>query len=307
MLTYRSPYPFPSGRHPLPVQDFPRSRNQTAERQVFEGWPWELAEQAKKAATAQEGVSQYIIRPVFVCLAAVAAVALLSWNAGPEQPATPTDQVPTKSIPVQWPTEPSCPVLVVAPPAPEPPLPLFATLPAVPDPRADLLAAAGAKIRQWEGVRRSVYTDPSGNKAVGIGCNLDTSTAPALLKGVGANYSRVRTGLDRLSTRQVEKIFMVQLESALDVVEGRIGQIIYTLPSAVQILLLDLSFNCGKKGFSKFRSVRWSATNDRYDRLPSLLKATHWYRQTGPRARDHIGAINEMVNTKKLSDIKDQP
>jgi hypothetical protein len=119
-------------------------------------------------------------------------------------------------------------------------------------------------------------------------------------------------------------LFRTQLDLALVVVEDRLGPArtgtttdgtdrgqpgspLYSLPSAVQILLLDLSFNCGKKGFSKFRSVRWSATNDRYDRLPSLLKATHWYRQTGPRARDHIGAINEMVNTKKLSDIKDQP
>jgi GH24 family phage-related lysozyme (muramidase) len=186
--------------------------------------------------------------------------------------------------------ESSRPVLVK-----EDPLPAFALLPAVPDPRADLLKAAGAKIRSWEGVRRLVYTDPSGNKAVGIGCNLDTSSAPALLKAVGANYSRVRGGLDRLSTRQVEKLFQTQLDLALDVVEGRIGQTLYTLPSAVQILLLDLSFNCGKAGSGRFRSVSRAATGGRYDRLPSLLKATRWYRQTGVRAKEHIEALAPLV------------
>ena len=260
--------------------------------------PQRASQWPRRAGKALDQAGKALRTVAVAGLGVVAAVALLSWSIVPEQLDRPsTDQVPTKSEqPVfQWPVEPSRPVLVKD--DLEQPIPLIATLPALPDPRADLLAAAGAKIRQWEGVRRMVYTDPSGNKAVGIGCNLDTSSAPTLLKGVGANYSRVRGGLDRLSTRQVEKLFKTQLDLALDVVEHALPSDVslYSLPVQVQVLLLDLSFNCGKAGYGRFRSVSRAATSGRYDRLPSLLKATRWYRQTGVRAKDHIEALKEVI------------
>jgi GH24 family phage-related lysozyme (muramidase)/murein DD-endopeptidase MepM/ murein hydrolase activator NlpD len=145
----------------------------------------------------------------------------------------------------------------------------------------------------FEGRRPRVYTDTEGHPTVGIGFNLDRSNARALLTAVGADYDRVRAGTQSLTDRQIDTLFRQDIQSFTNSARGLVSNF-DSLPRMAQLVIVDMTFNLGVDGFSKFRKA--IAAFERRDfRAAAEMQDSVWYGQVGRRSRHHVQAIRELA------------
>lgn len=156
--------------------------------------------------------------------------------------------------------------------------------------RPTLLDTVAPTIAIFEDRRRWAYDDPAGNRSVGIGSNLDADGAADKLKTIGANYRRVRAGLDPLSEGQITTLFRMDLQTAIDAVH-RLVPSLEQHPQPVQAVVVDLCFNLGATGFSKLKTFRRYLADKDYSGAARALRRTHWYKQVGYRAKDDVEAL----------------
>ncbi|HYE08138.1 MAG TPA: hypothetical protein VEL07_21675 [Planctomycetota bacterium] len=160
--------------------------------------------------------------------------------------------------------------------------------------RRELTAEAARWVARWEGRRHRAYTDLQGNRAVGIGCNLDNGDAAERLSAVRADYADVRGGSGTLTDRQIDRLFAMDLERALAASE-RLTPDLHEHPLVVRLLVIDLVYTAGPTGFSRFGTTREALARRDYATLVAALPRTRWYRQTGRRAQAHIANLRALI------------
>lgn len=218
-----------------------------------------------------------------------------------------TDIPAAFAAPALPPIEPPVPEVAIASPAATTPIPVAAAIvPAVAiEPIVDTAAArrelaskASRWVARWEGRRHRAYTDLRGNRAVGIGSNLDNGDGRARLAAVRADFDAVRGGDSALTDRQIDRLFAMDLERALASAE-RLVPDLYEHPLAVRLLVLDLVYTAGPTGFSRFSATRVALSTRDYATLVTSLPRTRWYRQTGQRAKAHVASLRAMVDAAR--------
>lgn len=156
--------------------------------------------------------------------------------------------------------------------------------------RPSLLETVAPTIAVFEDRRRWAYDDPAGNRSVGIGDNLDAGDARGRLRSIGANYNRVRAGLDPLSEHQVDALFRIDITAAIEAAKRTVPDL-EQHPQDVQAVVVDLCFNLGASGFAGLKSFRRHLDERDYRAAGRSLRYTHWYRQVGWRAKEDIEAL----------------
>ncbi len=196
-------------------------------------------------------------------------------------------------------TEPAAAALVVLPIAPTVvPSVVVAPMAETTDStaqRRELTTQAARWVARWEGRRHRAYTDLRGNRAVGIGSNLDNGDGRARLAAVRADYDNVRGGAGTLTDRQIDRLFAMDLERALASAE-RLAPDLYDHPTAVRLLVIDLVYTAGPTGFSRFSATREALATGDYATLIATLPRTRWFRQTGQRAKAHVASLRAMLD-----------
>ena len=132
-------------------------------------------------------------------------------------------------------------------------------------------------IQRHEGYSSEVYICPAGARTIGFGHNLDAHPLPIYLE----------RGITR--------------ETALDILESDIDRAIADarslvptfdlLPSAAQMVLVDMSFNLGRSRLSKFKKMLLAVSAGNFDRAASEMIESDWYSQVGDRSRELVGMM----------------
>ena len=181
---------------------------------------------------------------------------------------------------------------------------------------ASVLFAKAARLETMhEGRRAHVYDDHDGcplkdgirsrdgrkcigHPTVGIGLNLDRGGADGALEAVGADYAAVRAGHVDLTAQQIDTLFRVDLEHAINSIKRTISEF-DDLPEAVQLVLVDMTFNMGSVvGFPKMLAA--VGRRDWAGMIAEMVDSS-WYRQVPARAKHDIELIRAVL------DVPDHP
>lgn len=150
-------------------------------------------------------------------------------------------------------------------------------------PEAKLIASIVPRVKQHEGVEDTVYKDSRGIPTIGVGFNLNRDDSSQKLKAVGANPVKVKAGQAKLSTYQIDTLLMQDLiqarRDAADLFPN-----FNQLPAQVQGVLIEMTFNLGKRGLSEFKNFISHISAKRYDSAAQEMLRSAWAKQVGQRA-----------------------
>lgn len=129
-------------------------------------------------------------------------------------------------------------------------------------------------IRDAEGFKLKAYRDSVGSIAIGIGRDL------------------VRKGL---SEEEAEILFARDLREAIEDAQAVLGETWARLNPVRQAVMVDMAFNLGRGGLSKFQ--RMLAALDVGDYALAALEARNskWFEQVGRRGGRNVSAIRTGV------------
>lgn len=121
---------------------------------------------------------------------------------------------------------------------------------------------AKAQLKIDEGVRNKPYRDTTGKLTIGIGRNLDD---------VG------------LSEDEINVIFENDIVRAEDIATALVPSF-DGLTEDRKAVVVNMAFNLGKEGLSKFRKMLAAIEDDRYDDAAKEMLDSKWAVQVGSRA-----------------------
>ena len=149
--------------------------------------------------------------------------------------------------------------------------------------KLDLIGQILNRVIQHEGKKSKVYRDTKGIPTVGVGFNLNRTDAAEKLSKVGASLANIKSGNSALSEPQIKALLVDDLSKAKADAQTLIKNW-QALPSSVQGVLVEMTFNLGKKGLSEFKNFLKHIENRRFDLASDEMLRSAWARQVGDRA-----------------------
>jgi GH24 family phage-related lysozyme (muramidase) len=144
-------------------------------------------------------------------------------------------------------------------------------------------------IKQHEGVKTQVYTDPKGFPTIGVGFNLTRSDAASRLQALGVSLDEVMQGKS-LTMEQVESLLRDDVEQTIHGVRQLIPTF-DSLSSGRKIAIVDMAYNMGIHALSEFTTfLRYFIGGD-YVAAAEDLKHTRYYAEVPNRAKQNIRLI----------------
>ena len=152
-----------------------------------------------------------------------------------------------------------------------------------------------------EAKRNRRYKDTKGKVTVGIGCNLDAPGARAMFAKVlpHINFDDLYNGKIALSDADIDTLFQHQL----DVAESDAKKLVPSFdaqPDAVQLVLVDMSFELGETKFSYFHKFLAAISREDYAGSIAQITNTVYYHEVPSRARDNIALLTTAANYRNF-------
>ncbi len=139
------------------------------------------------------------------------------------------------------------------------------------------------RVKQHEGVKPKLYYDSQGVPTIGVGFNLNRADSTQKLQAVGANVQLVKTGKSGLTDDQISKLLVQDLTAAQRDAQTLV-QNWNSLPDSVQGVLVEMTFNLGKKGLSEFKNFLSYINSQNFSKAADEMLRSSWARQVGNRA-----------------------
>lgn len=151
------------------------------------------------------------------------------------------------------------------------------------------------RVTLHEGYKTQVYNDSLGIPTVGVGFNLTRKDAPQLLKKIGANIEKIKSGSSKLTDAQVKMLLHHNLTQAksdcLKIIEN-----FKSLPEPVQGVLVEMSFALGINRFLGFKRFLLNIENRKFKTAASELLGSKWATQVGNRAKTLAKILQDSAN-----------
>lgn len=139
------------------------------------------------------------------------------------------------------------------------------------------------RVIDHEGLEPKVYKDSKGIPTIGVGFNLNRTDSNDLLKSVGANPSKIKSGKEALNDKQIRKLLKYTLKEAKDDVNSLVKNFT-SLPKSVQGVLIEMTFNLGLRGLSQFKKFLQYVEKKQWDKASKEMLNSYWSKQVGQRA-----------------------
>lgn len=154
--------------------------------------------------------------------------------------------------------------------------------------------ALKAQLRAHEGVRDRAYRDTRGILTVGVGFNLTRADARTRLAAIGADYALVCAGLRALTPRQIDELLDFTIAEACNATRGIVPDF-PDLPDAIQLVLVDMVFNLGAAGVSRFRKMLAAVAARDWPEMARQMEDSAWFRQVGVRSQQLVAAVRAVA------------
>ena len=145
---------------------------------------------------------------------------------------------------------------------------------------------AAELIKEAEGFMSHIYKCPAGFKTIGYGHNLDAK--PLTLNQIKLLDDNGNISEDNATVLLLEEIPLYEA-GARELVEFEY------LNDARKALIIDLVYNMGKAGFSKFKQTIGFINQGDYNNAWKALKASKWFEQVGHRAIRNCSIMRDGV------------
>ncbi|MGH9343650.1 MAG: glycoside hydrolase family protein [Terriglobia bacterium] len=153
-------------------------------------------------------------------------------------------------------------------------------------------------IARWEegpaGPALTVYTDTMGHPTIGIGFNLDRPDALQKIAALGLDYAKVRAGQQSLTMDQANQLFAGDVNTAVSAARI-ILPAFDSLPGAAQMVIADMIFNLGPRGFAAFTRTIGAFETQNWGMAAVEMTQSTWYTQTGQRSRGDVQVIKQLA------------
>jgi GH24 family phage-related lysozyme (muramidase) len=151
-------------------------------------------------------------------------------------------------------------------------------------------------IGEWEGVRNKAYKDSKGIWTIGIGFNLERSDADKILASIGTTKKNLIGG-QVLSKEQISILFNTNYKTALNDAINWIPNL-REHPKAVQLIIIDFSFNLGATKLNKFPKAKKALIDKNYSVAAKELETSKWYKDVARRGVNHVKTLRSYANEK---------
>lgn len=141
-----------------------------------------------------------------------------------------------------------------------------------------------------EGYRNKVYRDTVNIPTIGIGFNLQRKDAQYLLTSIGADYQSVFNGSQSLTDDQIDFLFNYTIKDSIQAVAAVISNY-HELSDVRKRVLIDMCFNLGLRGFSRFKNTRKAVEEGRFTDAAQLMRQSLWCGQVKSRCK----RLSEMM------------
>lgn len=148
-------------------------------------------------------------------------------------------------------------------------------------------------IELHEGKRNTVYQCPTGHPTIGIGFNLDRGDARMILEQNFLKYDDVLHGIP-ISDTVIYTLFKSDVNIFLDKTKELVPSF-DDQPRKMKLVLVDMCFNLGKGGLSKFRNFLDAVEDRNYSRAAAEMIDSRWYSQVGNRSKKLVKMVKEIV------------
>jgi len=139
-----------------------------------------------------------------------------------------------------------------------------------------------ARIRDHEGCVDTVYLDSLGKATIGIGHLVQAHERKRFKEGV------------KIDQEEIEDLFLIDLNRACAGAEQLISENYRgdkRLPQQIEHVLVEMVFQLGKTGVSKFKKMWKALSNGDKQEAASQMKDSRWHSQTPVRCE----ALAEIV------------
>ncbi len=149
-------------------------------------------------------------------------------------------------------------------------------------------SSLAAQLAVAEGRKPHKYIDSKGHPTVGIGFNLDKSSARSQMAGLGINYNAVRAGTQDLTDPQIDALFNEDTATAQASVKQSVPGF-DSLSDTRQKALTDMVFNLGSlSGWPNFTK---EINAGDFEAAAKNASGSLWVTQVGNRARRIIAQL----------------
>jgi hypothetical protein len=162
--------------------------------------------------------------------------------------------------------------------------------------RAWCIPTTESLLLEHEGRHECVYNLTNGDKAVGVGYDLDDDkeTRRSELSAVLADYDKVYEGKACLNTIQISALLALDTRRTLD----RAANSVKSLDEQccdVMAVFGDIQHSGGKDAFEEngFEDFIEAVSAKKWEKAADMLEGTHWCRDNKDRCRDNKGIISK--------------
>lgn len=151
-----------------------------------------------------------------------------------------------------------------------------------------------ATLTRHEGKKDLAYNDSRGNRTIGIGFNLERTTAKQSLENLGLNYSNVYAGKQALSETQINTLLEEDVNKATEDARKYIGKDFDDIPAQAKEVVINMSYNLGLTRLSKFKKLRLALLKKDYASAADEMKDSRWHHQVGRRSRELVKTMRSL-------------
>ena len=155
-------------------------------------------------------------------------------------------------------------------------------------------------ITRWESTRFAAYDDKTGNpiapttvlvgKAhIGVGFDLEAPGAQAIVIGLHLDYAGIKAGRVIITADQVDELLDTTVALAVTGARNLVPTL-DALPADKQLVLVDLVFNMGEHGLSKFVNTLEAVKTQHWTVAAAALQDSAWFHEVGSLPTQRGGA-----------------
>jgi GH24 family phage-related lysozyme (muramidase) len=159
---------------------------------------------------------------------------------------------------------------------------------------SDIVEKARRLIANHEGSVPHVYMDTEKHPTIGIGFNLDRPDARQRIESLGLDYDSVRNGQQTLTGEQINALFDGDLTQAVASARELVGSF-DQLAADAQVVLIDMVFNMGRVGVSRFQKMLTALEAGDYEGAAREMQDSHWALQVPVRAKQDIAMMENAA------------
>jgi hypothetical protein len=152
------------------------------------------------------------------------------------------------------------------------------------------------KHESGEKLYTKAYKDSEDHLTIGHGYRLDgDNRAQAVkdLKELGLDYEKVIKGTQELNSKQIDILADKSITRATAKVNKYISGF-QELPNTVQAIVVELAFQVGNTGFSKFEDFIQAINDRNYSNAIKELYDSKLYQQAPNRVKDYVQTLRNI-------------